>query len=278
VIYVNGDSHSAGADIIPGICFAQDDPRYLAYGRRAHPEAVIQTYGYHVAKALNQGFFCEAESGSSNDRILRLTKKTIDQAQNKKNLSIIIGWSTWDREEWQDGEDFIQVTASGTDSVPESMEEEYKEWVINQTPEEHKRKEQLWHDRIWNFHCELKEQNIRHVFFNTYDYFNETTYQKDWNDQYINPYDKDFTYYYYLKDKGIKTVNENSHHYSIDGHRIWRNLVLENLVCQYHNINSVSDSNRSIPNYKRTDFLGLTETTKRSIITQVKQEFKGFKR
>ena len=270
MIYVNGDSHSAGADIIPGICFAEDDPRYLAYGRKAHPEAIIQTYGYHVAQTFNQGFFCEAESGSSNDRILRLIKQYLDQTQDKKNLSIIIGWSTWEREEWKHGEDYLQVTAGGTDSVPESMVEEYKEWVTKQTPEEHKRKEQLWHDRIWDFHCELKEQNIRHVFFNTYDYFNKTTHQKDWNDQYINPYDKDFTYYNYLKNKGIKTV-QDSHHYGIDGHKVWSNCVLENLVCQYRIRNRV-------PTYNRTDFSYLTQSHNRSIITQVKQEFKGLKR
>ena len=38
--YINGDRHSAGADIIENYCFAEDDPKYTAYGRRPHPEAV----------------------------------------------------------------------------------------------------------------------------------------------------------------------------------------------------------------------------------------------
>ncbi|HAI38187.1 MAG TPA: hypothetical protein DCM40_08720, partial [Maribacter sp.] len=61
MIYVNGDSHSAGAEIINGYCFANDDPRYLTYGRQPHPEALIKTYGYQIAQTFDQGFFCDAQ-------------------------------------------------------------------------------------------------------------------------------------------------------------------------------------------------------------------------
>ena len=260
MIYINGDSHSAGADIIPGICFAQDDPRYLAYGRRAHPEAVVQTYGYHIAQAFNQGFFCEAESGSSNDRILRTTKKFVNNTKNKNNIGfIIIGWTSWEREEWKHGEDYLQVTASGTDSVPESMEEEYKEWVIKQTPEEHKRKEQLWHDRIWDLHCELKEQNIRHVFFNTTQSFANDN--KDWECTFIP-----VTFSEWLKDRGFGTI-ENSNHFGADAHREWSKYLISIVNNYYSEINAANDTDRQ-----------LTIAKRRSIITQVKQEFKGLKR
>ena len=257
MIYVNGDSHSAGADIIPGICFAQDDHRYLVYGCRAHPEAVVQTYGYYIAQMFNQGFFCEAESGSSNARILRTTKQYIDSTKNKNNIGwIIIGWTSWEREEWKHGEDYIQITASGTDSVPESMEEEYKEWVLKQTPEEHKRKEQLRYDRIWNFHCELKEQNIRHIFFNTTQNFNDN---RDWNINFIPiPFCK------WAAEQGFSTV-ENSNHYGTDAHREW-GKYLTKLICKHYVIRGENNGKQ------------LTQPIKRSIITQVKQEFKGLKR
>ena len=170
MIYVNGDSHSAGADIIPGIAFAQDDPRYLGYGRKAHPEAVLQTWGYYFAQAMDRGFYCEAESGSSNNRILRTTKKLIKNTVKKEELFIAIGWTSPEREEWQYGEDYIQVTASGTDSVPKSMEEEYKEWVLRQTPEELKSKELKWNQLISSFSDELIDQGIRHLFFHTSEY------------------------------------------------------------------------------------------------------------
>lgn len=251
MIYVNGDSHSAGAEIIPGICFAQDDPRFLTYGRRAHPEAIIETYGYRVSSALNQGFFCEAESGSSNDRILRTTKSFIEQTKNKKDLMVIIGWSTWEREEWKDSKDFVQVTSSGTDSVPEHMAEDYKHWVLNQTVKELDKKTALWHDKIYDFHMELRDMEIKHTFFNTYMYFDEICVpkekQKDWHNQFVNPYDENFCMYYYLKQQGIDTVSNKSYHFGIDGHIEWTKVILEYCLCQYRNPALSS----CIPNLKR---------------------------
>ena len=237
MIYVNGDSHSAGADIIPGVCFAKDDPRYLAYGRRAHPEAVLQTYGYHVAKSFNQGFFCEAESGSSNDRILRITKQYIEDTEDKKNIGyIIIGWASWEREEWEYGEDYLQVTASGTDSVPESMEEEYREWVLRQTPEELQRKELKWNQLISAFSYELTEQDIKHIFFHTQEYTE------------------------YLLRQGFATTNN---HFGEDGHRAWAShlVPIADRMFTRNNAN-----------------MGLTKSKKRTILSKVKQEFRGFTR
>ena len=258
MIYVNGDSHSAGADIIPGVCFAQDDPRYLAYGRRAHPEAVLQTYGYCIAQAMNQGFFCEAESASSNDRILRTTKHYIENTKDKKSIGfIIIGWTSWEREEWRHGKDYIQITASGTDSVPESMEEEYKKWVVKQTPEECKRKEQLWYERIWNFHCDLKEQNIRHLFFNAMNSF--TNCDKDWGVNFIP-----IPFCEWAAEQEFSTV-ENSNHYGTDAHRAWGKYLTE-LICKHYRARGENNGKK------------LTIPQRRSIITQVKQEFKGLKR
>ena len=147
--------------------------------------------------------------------------------------------------------------------------------MVKQTQKELTRKTALWHSRIHDFHMELRDQNIKHTFFNAYLEFDNISVpkeeQKDCHHQYINPYDKDFTYYYYLKNKGIKPVFKDSAHYGIDGHKIWKNLVLENLVCQYKIMNRV-------PTYNKTDFSNLTQPSKRSIITQVKQEFKGLRK
>ena len=234
MIYVNGDSHSAGAELVQNFCFAEDDPRYLAYGRRAHPEAIPHTYGYKIAQALNQSFFLEAESASSNARILRTTQKTISETKDKSKLFVIIGWASWEREEWEYLDGYLQVTASGIDSVPESMEEEYKEWVVNQTPEECKRKEQLWTQKIAQFSKELDDQKIKHLFFHT------SEYRK------------------YLREQGYQTVN-GGYHYGADGHTAWFKHLLPKVMKAY------------------TPKTGLTQPSKRSIITQVKQEFKGLR-
>jgi len=234
VIYVNGDSHSAGADIINTYCFAADDRRYVAWGSRAHPEAIPHTYGYKIAQALNQPFFLEAESASSNARILRTSREFVDKTKDKSKLFVIIGWTTPEREEWKYGEDYIQITASGIDSVPESMEEEYKEWVLRQNPKEWQRRKELWKQKIAQFSKELDDQNIKHLFFYTREYME------------------------YLTEQGYQTIN-GGYHFGIDAHTAWFKHLLPKVQAQYQ---------------IKT---GLTQPTKRSIITQVKQEFKGLR-
>lgn len=235
MIYVNGDSHSAGAELVKDYCFAADDARYVAWGSRAHPDAIPHTFGYKIAQALNQPFFMDAESASSNARILRTSQKFINETQDKSKLFVIIGWTTPEREEWPYQDGYIQITASGTDSVPESMEEEYREWVVKQTPDEFARKKQIWRERIAQFSNELDDQNIKHYFFRT-----------------------QLEYREYLTGLGYKTVN-GGQHFGIEAHSAWFKHLLPQILARYNT---------------KTD---LTQPSKRSIITQVKQEFKGLR-
>ena len=45
-------------------------------------------------------------------------------------MFIIIGWST-ERVEWSYLDGYLQLTASGTDSVPDEYVDKYKTWVLN---------------------------------------------------------------------------------------------------------------------------------------------------
>jgi hypothetical protein len=234
VIYVNGDSHSAGAELINEYCFAADDRRYVAWGSRAHPEAIPLTFGYKIAQALNQPFFMDAESASSNARILRTSRDFINNTKDKSKLFVIIGWTTWDREEWEYQEGYIQITASGTDSVPEHMVEDYKQWVVEQTSEELQHKKEIWSQKIAQFSEELDDQNIKHLFFQVKEYTE------------------------YLKEQGYQTVN-GGHHFGEDAHTAWYKHLLPQVQAQYQ---------------IKSD---LTQPLKRSILTQVKQEFKGLR-
>ena len=252
---MNGDSHSAGAELVENYAFADDDPTYKHLGRRPHPDCIPHTFGYKLAQTLNAGFYLDAESGSSNARILRTTQQFL-QDNRKQDVFVLIGWSSWDREEWEHNKDYLQVTAGGTDSVPESMEEEYKEWVVKQTPEELKRKEQLWYDRIWDFHCELNDQNIRHVFFNSMNRFNDN---RDWDINFIP-----ISYSQWLTEQGFNTVENNSH-YGADAHRAWGKYIVTIVNTQY------------IMTGKEQRQL-LTAARRHSIITKVRKEFKGLRR
>ena len=213
ILYINGDSHSAGAEAVNSYCFAEDDSIYRSLGRRPHPDNLKVSYGRRLADNLDALLYCDAESASSNDRIIRTTREYI---KNTIPDLIIIGWSTWEREEIIYDNQYYQFTV-GCKGIDWSIELKkiYHDWLstIN-----YKQKEHEAHEKIWAFHNELKD--IPHLFFNTYLAFDFTN-QFDWKYNYLSPYDENQTYYHWLSNQGYKTVNPKSYHYSPDAHQSW---------------------------------------------------------
>ena len=227
-LYFNGDSHTAGAELVEDYCFANDDPALKHMGELAHPECLNRSFGMKLAKTLNAGYNCDAISASSNHRILRTTKNFLEQRHANKNV-IIIGWSTWEREEW-DYEDLkFQVTASGTDQLPESLQDYYKQWVTEQTQEVLIEKEQNWHTAIYKLHLLLQELDIQHLFFNSFNHFGNIQEQLDWNNCYIDPYKQSGTYWHWCRQKGFETRNVG-YHYGEDAHTAWAHYLLPRLT------------------------------------------------
>ena len=214
ILYVNGDSHSAGAEAVNSYAFANDDTNYSYLGRLPHPDNIIVSYGNLLAKNLNAEFYCDAESASSNSRILRTTRKYLEE--NTPNL-VVIGWSTWEREEWLHDGIYWQISAGGVGhDWPQEIQERYYQWVMEV---DYNLKVSEAHQDIHQLHLELQTRSIPHLFFNTYAPFN--TPQLEWNNCYIGPYDPNLTYYHWLKDRGV--VPNESYHYSKDAHLIWAN-------------------------------------------------------
>jgi hypothetical protein len=210
ILYVNGDSHSCGHDA-------------------GGPE---NSYGRHVADALGWEFVCDAEPAVGNDRIIRRTKEYLTHTRPD---FIIIGWSTWEREEWIHNGSSYHVTASGADDVPDELKTKYKEWVIKYADKENQRqKENQNYNKIWDFHIELLTQNIPHLFFNTFSWFmyrlgyDENIYGKrmDYGSYYVDPYNQNTTYYFWLKNNGFDLVNPKWHHYDAEAHKAWANFIL----------------------------------------------------
>jgi hypothetical protein len=217
ILYVNGDSHSAGAEAVNSYCFAEDDSAYRNLGRKPHPDNLEVSYGRILANNLSALLHCDAESASSNDRIIRTTREYLNTSI--PNL-IVIGWSTWEREEIQFNQKYYQFSVGclGID-WPEEVKNIYQDWLTNIN---HKQKEQESHERIWTFHKELKD--IPHLFFNSYLAFNSTEHF-NWTNNYLHPYDENQTYYHWLGKQGHQTVNPNSYHYGTDAHQIWANQL-----------------------------------------------------
>ena len=215
IVYVNGDSHSAGAEAVNSYCFAEDDPNLRLSGRKPHPNNLAVSYGQKVADSIGYELVCQAESASSNDRILRTTREYLKT--NTPNL-IIIGWSTWEREEWFYNDRHWQVNAGGIgEDWPDTIKQRYREWIHDI---DYHQKEQEEHDKIWQLHLELGD--IPHLFFNSYLAF-EFTNKKDWGINYLGPYDENQTYYHWLSNQGYHTVDPSSYHYGASAHQIWAN-------------------------------------------------------
>lgn len=226
IIYVNGDSHAAAAECVNACAFAEDDGFYYGLGRKPHPDNLRASFGVELANQMYAILDCDAESASSNHRIMRTTREYLNRSEPDL---VIIQWSTWEREEWLIDNTYYQINASGIDDVPESHQQQYKEFVVNV---DWVAKTQQAHTDIWNFHQELGD--IPHVFFNGNNHFASILDRRDWGTSYIGPYDPALTFNSVLRDQGFNTVNDNSWHFGPDAHCFWGDYLL-----QYINSNNI---------------------------------------
>jgi hypothetical protein len=227
ILFVNGDSHAAAAEAVVPHAFAEDDPDLSYLGRTPHPANLAVSWGRLLSLTLKAGFHCAAESASSNARILRTTRDWLRQQRGFDDVLVIIQWSTWEREEWLYNGTYYQVGASGTDWVPPESAERYRNYVIGV---DWTQKTQKAHREIWEFHLELEQQNIKHIFFNGNNDFSQVTDHHDWKHNYIGPYDAKQTYNSIIRAQGIDTVAPNSWHFGKDGHSYFHRFMLQYII------------------------------------------------
>jgi hypothetical protein len=230
ILYVNGDSHTAAAEAVNQHAFAEDDPALNYLHRLPHPDNLAVSWGRRLAANLKCTFKCDAESAGSNNRILRTTRHWIEQhPRDLARAFMIIQWSTWEREEWLINGDYYQVNASGEDAVPESHQQRYRQWIkdIDWT-----RVLRQAHDEIWQFHQELTNLGIPHVFFNGNNHFADiaSDQRHDWGASYLGPYDAQMTWDQWLRRNGHETVSPNSWHFGEAAHGAWARLMLQYIV------------------------------------------------
>ncbi len=221
-LYVNGDSHSAGAEAVNNYCFAADDSAYYQLGRRPHPDNLRASYAQCLANCMDLELHCDAESASSNSRIIRTTKQYLET--HTPDL-VVIGWSTWEREEWLYDGTYWQVNAGGVGhDWPDAVKQNYQQYVISIDWHERTR---IAHEQIHRFHSELLDRGIPHLFFNTYNHFanQQLAY---WHNSYVNPYDSEMTYWQWLTNQGYRS--NGSYHFRADAHKKWADFLLSHLT------------------------------------------------
>jgi len=202
ILYVNGDSNSAGAE-----CTDND-----------------KIWPVILAKKLECKLINEAKGGASNPRIMRVSSNAL--AKSDRNTIAVIGWTSWEREEWVYNNQYFDVNAGGHDVLPLALQERYKQWVINQGPEEQIRKSKSIHEQIHRLHRSLKDRRIPHLFFNALMPFQhklEDPQHNNWNNNYLGPYNNNLSYYWYLKNQGWTPTDNN--HYTEDAQAVWADIL-----------------------------------------------------
>lgn len=227
ILFVNGDSHTAAAEAVNPHAFAMDDPNLFYLGRAPHPANLEVSWGKLLSRSIKASFHCLAESASSNDRIMRTTREWLSSQKSVNQLLVLVQWSTWEREEWLHNNIRYQLGASGLDHVPAELHDRYKQFVASV---DWQAKTQQAHDQIWQFHQELKNKNIPHIFFNGNNDFSKIVDRKDWGPNYIGPYDPKMTYDAIIRNQKIDTVAPNSWHFGRDGHSYFHRFMLQYII------------------------------------------------
>lgn len=228
ILYVNGDSHTAAAEAVNPHAFAMDDGDLFYLGRSPHPDNLSVSWGKLLSLALNCGFHCDAESASSNSRILRTTHSWLeDRKHSREDIIMVIQWSTWEREEWEYNGVTYQVNASGIDHVPPEAQDRYRNYIANLN---WRQKTLEAHQAIWEFHQNLNAQGIKHIFFNGNNDFSSITDQQDWGVNYIGPYDPSQTFNAQILNAGFETVTPTSYHFGKDAHAWWFKYILNYII------------------------------------------------
>jgi hypothetical protein len=229
ILYVNGDSHTAGAEAVNPYAFAEDDPNYTDLKKKPHPDNLAVSWSTKVAKHFDMKLICDAESGCSNHRILRTTKEFVDEyskTKNRQELLVIIGWTTWFRVEWLIDGEYYQINNTGVGHLSYDLTDRYEEHIKNIDFE----KDMLtWHKQIYKFSLELIQKGVKHIFFNCNNDFNEVVnIRYNWKHFFIGPYAwQNKTFDGYLKSKKIK--HTGNYHYGNDGHKVWADYLIKHI-------------------------------------------------
>lgn len=202
IFYVNGDSNSNGSE-----CKDLDT-----------------SWPNLLAKRLGFALVNEAKSGTSNPGIMRVASQAL--AHSNQKTFVIIGWTSWEREEWLHRGQYYDVNAGGHNTLPNELHEEYKQWVTLQGPNQQAIKSRSMHEQIHRLHRSLLDRRIPHLFFNALMPFQHNLLDpvhKDWGKNYLGPYDNELSYYWYLKNHGWHPTDNN--HYADDAQWVWAEVL-----------------------------------------------------
>jgi len=172
-------------------------------------------------------FECHARFGASNKQIIRRTNEWIDNQSD--DLTVLIGWSTWEREEWLIDGEYINVDQFSLNDIPANALDRYNEWrkKVDNTPDYMTKKAIEWNHKIHHYIKYLKSKNIKFIMWNNYIALDRVEGQDNDIIEYIHPYDDDYTMYDYLsRVNNHNPFEDDPYHFDAKGHKIWADFLI----------------------------------------------------
>jgi len=206
ILYANGDSHTLGAmkDKAQGKSFI---------------DLLVDEFQVSVHN--------DAEAASSVTRIIRTTKEYIANNPTSDTF-VLIGFGTWEREEWEYNGEFYNIMQGWYKHLPPGLLERYHNWIATQDSDSLTSKSKQCHKDIHQLHQHLTQQGIPHLFFNCmYNFLHRMDKPIEWGKSYIGPYENNKSFYWYLKNNGFES--DHWYHFDEHAHALWAKYLINHI-------------------------------------------------
>lgn len=239
ILYVNGCSHSCGAEI-----------SYV--GSMREPKDLETCWAGQLADRFNLIHLNDAVSGNSNETILSTSINSILkllEEHDPREIMVIIGWSSFERTDFiYDGVRYRFVPGCQEldyfKNWPKVVKKAFDNWIISTDPyNESMNSFSLTYYAMRNF---LKLHQLDYYFFNAVNHVHMpainllhelTNYIPNhklfnlmqFDNNYLNPFDKESCYYQYMKARYDGHVDGRNHHFLADAQTEWANILQEKI-------------------------------------------------
>jgi hypothetical protein len=244
VLYSNGCSHTAGAEITkPGSCTALD--RKLSFSGQ-------------LASRWNLLSINDAEPGQGNYAIVSQTIFRVSELLEKykpNEIIVLIGWSGLDRVDFvMNNSKYKFCSNKIDDDWPNVVKEAWELWVLSTNTNVNLNKFSLYYFTLVNF---LESYNIEYYMFNAVNCISLPTKNvlhanhkptlelfdniKN-NNRYMFPFDEEYIYHVYIRNSGFDGfVNGRSNHFLESAHIYWANFITSYILKHNYNADWISD-------------------------------------
>lgn len=181
----------------------------------------LTNMGPVFSKQMGQDFRCWSKNGASNYWIETHIEYFLADTSKIKDPLLFIGWTSTEREEWPWLYSNISVCGGPDFGIPEPMKARYEQWKTTLTRDYMQQCIEFWHDRIYQMHLKLRELEIPHLFWTTYDNFKSVDNQVDWHGNFYKPYDPNGCMAKYFETNNILANTGDPFHYGSEAQAAW---------------------------------------------------------